>query len=74
MAKKRIGTCEIKWCQAENQPVIHVNETIGDGSFNVDICEDCAGILGLEPGDDLPYYAEEVRKKLKAAGKKRWKK
>jgi len=71
MAKKRIGTCEIRWCRAENQPVIHVNENIGDAAYNVDICEECAGILGLKQGDDLPLSSETVRRKLKTAGKTR---
>lgn len=68
MARKRVGTCEIRWCMAKNQPLIQVHENIGDGSFLVEICEGCAGILGLKERNDLPA-PETVRRKLKAARK-----
>lgn len=64
---QRPGTCEIRWCRAENQPLIYVNEISGDASYCVDICRTCADILGLKQGDDLPVDVDAVRRKLKAA-------
>jgi len=70
MAKKRIGTCEIKWCKAKKNPVIYVNENIGDVAYLVNICKDCARILGLKEFNDLPS-PQSVQKKLKAARSQR---
>lgn len=55
--------CQIRWCKKETEALIAVNENIGDGSFRVAICLDCAETLGLKPGDDLPE-PETVRKIL----------
>jgi hypothetical protein len=46
--------CEIKWCKRKVKSLIYVNEIIGDGSWRVGICANCAQKLGLRQGDDLP--------------------
>lgn len=48
-------------------PVISVNEHMGDGMYAVFICEKCAEILDLKPGDTLPPFGETLRR-LKEAG------
>ena len=68
MAKKKFGTCEIRWCKRDGE-LVDVNENIGDGCFAVEICSDCAKILGIGKGQDLPADSETVRKKIKTARK-----
>ena len=57
--------CEIRWCKREDNEPVYVNENIGDGSWRVGICRDCAQRLGLQEGDDLPS-AHTVQKVLSA--------
>lgn len=58
--------CELKWCIGkEKDMVIFVNENIGDECYNVNICLECAYVLGMRQGQDLPD-ANIVEKKLKA--------
>jgi hypothetical protein len=49
--------CEIRWCGTPAEGLVSVNENIGDGSFRVVICDQCAAALGLKEGDDLPEPA-----------------
>ena len=46
--------CEIRWCDKETNDLVYVNENIGDGSWLVGICRECADKLGLEAGNYLP--------------------
>ena len=46
--------CEIRWCRKEDSRLVYVNENIGDGSWRVGICRECAKKLGLKKGGDLP--------------------
>ncbi len=56
--------CEIKWCGQTDGSLVYANENIGDGSWRVGICHECARRLGMKEGDDLPP-AHIVRQKLK---------
>lgn len=56
--------CQIRWCGEKDDSLVYVNEIIGDGSFRVGICHECARRLGLKEGDDLPK-AYIVRERLK---------
>ena len=56
--------CDLRWCESESSDLIFVNENIGDGCFRVEICKECASILDIKPGHDLPS-AITVRHKLK---------
>lgn len=47
-------SCEIRWCGQKDDSLVYVNENIGDGSWQVGICHECARRLGLQHGDDLP--------------------
>lgn len=60
------GKCEIRWCinNRKANGKISVTEVIGDGAFRVDICRDCANILGMVEGMDLPD-PDVVEKTLK---------
>ena len=53
--------CDLSLCETENQGVLRVYENIGDGSFACSICENCAYLLGLREGDDLPDPYEVVK-------------
>ena len=46
--------CDLTWCKTRERGTIQVFESIGDGSFNCSICEDCADRLGIREYDDLP--------------------
>lgn len=64
MAAEMIEDCELEYCQNPNgKAEIRVNENWAGSYWNVGICEDCAGALGLQAGDDLPS-AEVVKEKL----------
>lgn len=54
--------CEIGWCGKKTDKPVYVNENIGDGSWRVCICQDCAIKLGLKAGDDLPSTPEIKRR------------
>lgn len=56
--------CEIRWCGQKNDTLVYVNENIGDGSWRVGICHECARRLELKDGDDLPP-PHKVRELLK---------
>ncbi len=56
--------CEIRWCQKEVDELTYVTENIGDGSWLVGICKDCASKLGMENGGDLPH-PDVVRRLIK---------
>jgi len=49
-----IKRCEIGWCGKKTNQLVPVNENIGDGSWRVLICQECADKIGLKAGDDLP--------------------
>ena len=49
-----ISTCEIRWCKRQNAELVYIAENIGDGSWLVGICKQCAEKLGLASGGDLP--------------------
>jgi len=57
--------CEIRWCKSGEPATVRVTENIGDGAFRVDICQQCATVLDLNVGDDLPD-ANDVEKALEA--------
>ena len=63
----REGTCEIKWCRRDGE-LISVSENIGDGSWLIGICTDCAAAIGVDEGDDLPD-STVVYARLKKAGR-----
>lgn len=46
--------CELFLCNSGEKGKVPVNENIGDGSWLVWICEDCADKLNLSDFDDLP--------------------
>ena len=46
--------CELKWCQSGNDGKIRVGEVIGDGTWCVLICQDCADKLGMTEDQVLP--------------------
>lgn len=56
--------CEIRWCGQKDDNLVYVNENIGDGSWRVGICHECARRLHLKEDDDLPT-AQKVRFLLK---------
>jgi len=58
-----VRRCEIRWCGKETDELVQVNENIGDGSWRVCICQECADKIGVEAGDDLPS-AELVKKRV----------
>ena len=51
--------CKIRWCgQKDYDGLVYVNENIGNASFIVGICHECARRLNLKDGDDLPPACE----------------
>lgn len=50
----RKGSCELKGCMSGEHGTVPVIDNIGDGSWLVWICKDCAKKLGLKQFDDLP--------------------
>ena len=46
--------CELRKCKSGAKGTVRVFENIGDGSWLVYICEECAERLGLREFDDLP--------------------
>ena len=60
--------CELNHCISNDRPgVVFVNDnSAGDASFRIGICQPCADELGVQDGDDIPD-ANTVREILKAA-------
>jgi len=56
-------SCEIGWCGKKVERLVYVNENIGDGSWNVGICQECADKIGIKAGDDMPS-TEVIKKRL----------
>lgn len=46
--------CEIRWCKSKKLGTIPVYENIGDGSWLILICKQCAEAIGVRKWDDLP--------------------
>jgi hypothetical protein len=68
MSVKSSGSkCEFKECKSHLPGSIGVYENIGDGSWLTYICRRCAQVVGLKPGDDIPYDADHVNQQLIAA-------
>jgi hypothetical protein len=59
--------CAFKECKSGLDGTVDVNEIIGDGSWRTLICTRCAEITGLKSGDDIPFDAAMVNRKLHAA-------
>lgn len=59
-------SCEIRWCRQKDDSLVYVNENIGDGSWRVGICHDCARRLGLKQNGDLPpsYKVKAILKEV----------
>ena len=54
-------TCALVKCQSALPGTVQVKETIADGTlwFATEICEACAGVLGVSDGDTLPSDTNE---------------
>ena len=58
--------CDLTWCKTEKPGTIEIFETIGDGSFSLLICDDCADRLGIREYIDPanPHAIIELKKRL----------
>lgn len=65
--KNPLSHCAMQMCGSlKPGDTIAVNEITGDGSYRTHICIECAGVLGLQTGDDIPHDAVKCNRKLKA--------
>lgn len=53
--------CDLSLCKTKDPGVLRVYENIGDGSFPRLVCENCAYLLALHEGDDLPDAYDVVK-------------
>lgn len=60
--------CEVRWCESGKPGTVNVNEVIGDGTFRVVICRDCAKSIGVKRGQCLPEPSRVQRLLAKATG------
>jgi hypothetical protein len=54
----RFRKCEMVKCRSGKGGCISAYDNIGDGRFSVRICPECAFILGVCAGEDLPEPAK----------------
>jgi len=66
-----MADCDLRWCKSGKMATRHVNEIIGDGCFDVEICQPCFAALQphLDYNRNLPA-PHEVRAILAAAEKR----
>jgi hypothetical protein len=56
--------CDIHLCRSNKPATVMVYENIDDGSWRVDICEECAELFGItKEGQDIPMNALELLRK-----------
>jgi len=55
--------CNIILCQSGLPGTIDVNENISDGSFVTSICTECAGVLSIKAGADIPDNTNQLLRK-----------
>lgn len=57
--------CELTECRSGLKGDVIVNDNIGDGAWSTLICSECATVIGLREGSDIPDDTAAVNKQLR---------